>query len=62
MCDGARYDVTHPDQVVLSTRWTHVGIGGDGGGMFQDVALLANIHITRIEPVKKGRKPRRTRK
>ena len=48
--DGKAYDVKHPEQIVVGRRSSHVGLG-DGGGPFQKIAVVSNIHITRIEPL-----------
>lgn len=57
LSDGKYYDVRHPDQVILTPRALHVGIGG-GGRLYQEVDVVANVHITRIEPLpeEEGRK------
>ena len=58
--DGSSYDITHPDQVMVSRRASFIGMSGDGQGPFQQIAIVANIHITRVEPLKR-RKPRSRR-
>ncbi len=54
--DGHVYDITHADQLVVDRRAIHVGVGGNDGGPFSDIHIVANMHITRITPLK--RKPR----
>ena len=54
LCDGSHYDIRHPDQIMVARRWCYVGIGGDGNGPFQDTAVIANMHVTRIDLLKKG--------
>ena len=49
--DGNRYDVKHPDQIVVGRRSCHVGIAKNGEGPFQRIAIVSNIHITRLEPL-----------
>ena len=54
MSDGSAYAVTHPDQVILTPRVAHVGIGGGGNGrVVQDVVICALVHITRLGPAPK---------
>lgn len=60
--DGKHYDIKHPDQIVVGKRTSHVGISKNGEGPFQDIAIISNVHITRIEPIngtKTARKKRR---
>ena len=52
LSDGSSYEVKHPEQLMVTRRWSYIGLGGDGEGPFQDNAVVANIHITRIEPLK----------
>lgn len=54
LSDGSFYDVTHPGQVMVGRQACHVGLRGDGTGPFQQIARLANMHITRIEPLAKS--------
>ncbi|MDO8629417.1 MAG: hypothetical protein Q7R41_02895 [Phycisphaerales bacterium] len=49
--DGTSYDVKHPDQIMVGRRSCHVGIARNGTGPFQKIAVVANVHITRIEPL-----------
>lgn len=58
--DGMAYDVKHPEQIMIGRRSSHVGLG-DGERPFQRIAVVANIHITRIEPLE-GSKRRRPSK
>ena len=61
MSDGSAYPVTHPDQVILTPRAAHVGIGGARNGrVMRDVVICALVHITRLGPVPKA--PRKRRK
>ncbi len=61
MSDGSAYPVTHPDQVILTPRVAHVGIGSSGNGrVVRDVVICALAHITRLGPVPKA--PRKRRK
>ena len=57
LSDGSSYEITHPDQVMVGRRASHIGMSGDGQGPFQQIAIVANIHITRVEPLK-GHGPR----
>lgn len=57
--DGTSYEVKHPEQIMIGRRSCHVGIS-DREGPFQKIAVVANIHITRIEPL--DRKKRRTKR
>lgn len=49
--DGTAYDVRHPDQILIGRRSCHVGLRGRGEGPFQRIAIVSNVHITRIEPI-----------
>ena len=49
--DGKHYDIKHPDQIMVGKRTSHVGIRRRKEGPFQDVAIISNVHITRIEPI-----------
>ncbi len=51
LSDGKAYEVKHPEQLMVGRRSSHVGLGADGEGPFQKIAIVANIHITRIEPL-----------
>ncbi len=54
MSDGSAYPVTHPDQIILTHRAAHVGIGGaHNGRVVRDVVICALVHITRLGPVPK---------
>ena len=61
--DGRVYEVTHPEQIMVGRRSSHLGLG-DGEGPFQKIAVVSNIHITRIEPLdrkkRKGASKRRS--
>ena len=58
MSDGSAYPVTHPDQVILTPRAVHVGLGrGRNGRVVRDVVICALVHVTRLGPV-----PKRSRK
>ena len=54
--DGSHYDITHPDQVFVTRRWCYVGVGGNGESFYEDNAVIDNLHITRIEPLRKARR------
>lgn len=49
--DGTTYDVKHPEQIMVGKRACHVGIGPKGRGPFQRIAIVANVHIARLEPL-----------
>jgi len=51
LSDGTVFEVWHPDQVMVSKRSSHVGVGGNGDRAFQRIVVVSNIHITHIEPV-----------
>lgn len=48
--DTKHYDIRHPDQIIVSRRATHIGIGRHRFA-FQGVDIVSNVHITRIEPL-----------
>ena len=61
MSDGSAYPVSHPDQVILTSRVAHIGIGGARNGrVVRDVVICALVHVTRLGPVPKA--PRKRRK
>lgn len=51
LTDGRSYEVKHPEQIMVGRRSSHVGLGGNGDAPFQKIAIVSNIHITRIEPL-----------
>jgi hypothetical protein len=57
--DGSSYDVKHPEQLLVTKRWSYIGLGGNGEGPFQDNAVVDNMHVTRIEPLKPRRKTKK---
>ena len=60
MSDGSAYPITHPDQVILTPRAAHVGIGGARNGtVVRDVVICALVHITRLGPSPKATRKRR---
>ena len=61
LSDGSSCAVTHPDQVILTPRVAHVGVGSPRNGrVVRDVMICALVHITRLGPLPKApRKPRK---
>ena len=60
LSDGSAYPVTHPDQVILTPRVAHIGIGSDRNGrVARDVVICALVHITRLGRVPKASRKRR---
>lgn len=59
--DGAHYDILHPDQVLMTERAAYIGLERNGRQTFQDIARVAHIHVTRIEPLRRTRKRRANR-
>lgn len=54
MSDGSAYPVTHADQVILTPRAAHVGLGSARNGRgraVREVVICALVHITRLGPV-----------
>jgi hypothetical protein len=50
--DGAAFDVRHPDQCIVTTRTTVVAIPGPTwAGIYDGLAMVDNLHVTRIEPI-----------
>jgi len=47
--DGSIDVVKHPDQIVIGRRACHVGMGGARPGPFQEIAIVANVQIARLE-------------
>jgi len=56
LSDGSHCDITHPDQIMVARRWSYVGVGGNGDAPFEGTAILDNLHITRIDPLRRTRK------
>jgi len=54
LSDGKHYEVRHPEQLLVSRRWSYVGLNGGGSGPFQDTAIIDNVHVSRIEPISSG--------
>ena len=57
MSDGSAYPVTHPDQVILTPRAAHVGIGSAPNGRgraVREVVICALVHVTRLGPLPDG--------
>lgn len=59
--DGSEYRVDHPDQIMVGRSSCYIGIQEKSQGPFQRIATVANIHITRLEPVigRGGKRQRR---
>ncbi|MCK6486045.1 MAG: hypothetical protein HUU22_04250 [Phycisphaerae bacterium] len=49
--DGTKYDILHPDRILIGKRALHVGVGGVDSGPAQKIEIVANIHVTRITPL-----------
>ena len=47
--DGARYDITNHDMVLVSRNAIEIGIGRDQEGIAERFVRFAIIHITRLE-------------
>ena len=60
--DGTIYEVRHPDEIMVGRRSSHVGMRGRPDGPFQKIAIVANIHIARIEPLNGQRRKRAGRR
>ena len=56
LSDGSHYDIAHPDQIMVMKRWSYVGLPADADGPYDDDVLVDNLHITRVEPVRSGRR------
>ena len=60
MSDGSAYPVTHPDQVILTPRAAHVGVGSTRNSrVVRDVVICARVHITHLGPLPKAPRQRR---
>ena len=60
--DGMTYDIKHPEQIMIGRRSSYVGISRNDEGPFQKIAVVSNIHITRIEPISGNKRKRNTRR
>lgn len=49
--DGSSYEVCHPDQIMVGRRSSHVGVSNNGDRPFQRILTIANMHITKLEPM-----------
>jgi hypothetical protein len=58
--DGSHYDIHHPDQIIIAERSCYIGIGRNGEGPVQEIARVANIHITRLEPLRRQKTRRKS--
>lgn len=47
--DGARYDITNHDMVLVGRNSIEIGVGRDQEGIAERFVRCAIIHITRIE-------------
>jgi hypothetical protein len=47
--DGARYDITNDDMVLVGRNAIEIGIGRDHEGIAERFVRCATIHIARIE-------------
>jgi hypothetical protein len=47
--DGARYEITNHDMVLVGRNAIHIGLGQDQEGIAERFVRCAIIHITRIE-------------
>jgi hypothetical protein len=47
--DGARYDITNHDQMMVAHNSVEIGVGVDEKGIVERFVRCALIHITRIE-------------
>lgn len=57
LSDGQYYDVTHPDQVIVTRRVSYVGLRRQPRGLFQEVVRIDNLHVTRVEPLEEPLQP-----
>ena len=61
MSNGSHYPVHHPDAVIVTPRAAYVGIREDGEQMIaQDVVICDLLHVTRIAPIRKRSRKRRS--
>ena len=47
--DGARYDITNHDMVLVGRNAIQIGVGRDEDGIAERFVRCAILHITRIE-------------
>jgi len=50
LSDGAHYEITNHDMVLVGRTHIHIGIG-DASGIAENVVRCAIVHITRIEDI-----------
>lgn len=56
--DNVHYDVVHRDMIMLGARSVTVGIPApDDPGLYNHVAVVALVHITRLEPLAPSQAP-----
>ena len=47
--DGARYETTNHDMVLVTRNSLHIGLASDPDGIAERIVRCAIIHVTRIE-------------
>lgn len=63
MSSGDRYEIRHPELVLLTRGYAWIGMRPDDKGIPDDAELCSLLHAVSIEPLKRarGRKPTRRR-
>ena len=57
LSDGARYEIHHPDQLLLTQRSAHVGITNGGEDrVAQRIVICDLMHVTRTVPLETSSK------
>lgn len=51
LSDGSKYEVHHPEMMMVGRTEVVIGISGGNGEVFDRFAYCDPVHITRIEPV-----------
>jgi len=57
LSDGAHYEITNHDMVLVGRNDVHIGTGLDEVGIAERVVRCAILHITRIEDLQAAQQP-----
>ena len=51
LSDGSKYEVQHPEMMMVGRTEVVIGISAGNGDVFDRFAYCDPVHVTRIEPV-----------
>ena len=58
MTDGERYDIFHPDNIIVTHSYVDIGGGDDPPGVVDRVDHCSLLHVARVEEIAKKAKPK----